>query len=73
ADSRFTGALAKLMGDASQMVRKRAFAALGNIAAKARAANAPPAVEAAANPPATGDGQAAEVPPPLDSSPPFAL
>jgi hypothetical protein len=42
ADPRFTGALARLMGDASQMVRKRAFAALGKTAAKARAANAMP-------------------------------
>ncbi len=37
ADPRFAGVLARLVGDASQMVRKQAFAALGRTAAKARA------------------------------------
>jgi HEAT repeat protein len=41
ADPQFAGVLARLVGDSSQMVRKRAFSALGKIAAKTRAANAP--------------------------------
>jgi HEAT repeat protein len=39
ADPRFAGLLARLVGDASQIVRKRAFSALGKIAARARAAS----------------------------------
>jgi HEAT repeat protein len=42
ADPRFAGVLARLVGDSSQMVRKRAFSALGKIAARTRAANASP-------------------------------
>ena len=41
ADPRFAGLLARLVGDSNQMVRKRAFAALGKIAA-ARARNTNP-------------------------------
>lgn len=41
ADPRFASVLARLVGDSNQMVRKRAFAALGKIAA-ARARNANP-------------------------------
>jgi HEAT repeat protein len=37
ADPQFAGILARLVGDSSQMVRKRAFSALGKIAAKTRA------------------------------------
>ncbi len=41
ADPQFAGLLARLVGDSSQMVRKRAFSALGKIAAKARASAIP--------------------------------
>lgn len=37
ADPQFAAVLARLVGDSSQMVRKRAFSALGKIAAKTRA------------------------------------
>jgi HEAT repeat protein len=46
ADPRFACALARLVGDSSQMVRKRAFSALGKIA-RTRAANAIPTPELA--------------------------
>jgi HEAT repeat protein len=49
ADPRFAGVLAHLVGDSNQMVRKRAFAALGKIAA-ARARNTHP------NPPSPSPG-----------------
>jgi HEAT repeat protein len=39
AEPRFAAVLARLVGDPSPMVRKRAFSALGKIAARTRAAN----------------------------------
>ena len=41
-EPQFASLLARLLGDSSQMVRKRAFAALGKIAAKTRAAKLSP-------------------------------